>query len=311
MRSRYNHLPSYKYTDVEGVKPVIEKSAGKPLRDYKIYGNSVQRTYGGKNSVFKYYSSSANSGYGIRQVYGETLSEVTLNGTSTKEHASSGFKTDILQPGTYTVSIYGLNVHSKSVDRIALQTIEPVETLLNYIQPDSPKTFNLTKPSALRVMFVFGNGSTYENRIIKCQIENGSVATEYEQYIPAPSIENPQQINSVGEYDEITGKYKIPITIGDSNQKSQTYNILLDEPLRKSGEYCDYIDFKKQTVVKNVEIIDNTGNLSIEESYAPLSTPDIKSIELPLVYSTKHSNLVEINTNIQPSNVKIQYYKKG
>lgn len=40
---RYRMLPSYHYYDVEGTSPLaLEKSVGKPLRDYKIYGNSIQ-----------------------------------------------------------------------------------------------------------------------------------------------------------------------------------------------------------------------------------------------------------------------------
>ena len=36
---RYRMLPSYRYYDVEGTSPLtLDKSAGKPLRDYKIYG---------------------------------------------------------------------------------------------------------------------------------------------------------------------------------------------------------------------------------------------------------------------------------
>ena len=40
---RYRMLPSYRYYDVEGTSPLtLDKSVGKPLRDYKIYGNSIQ-----------------------------------------------------------------------------------------------------------------------------------------------------------------------------------------------------------------------------------------------------------------------------
>lgn len=35
-------------------------------------------------------------------------------------------------------------------------------------------------------------------------------------------------------------------------QEPQTYNIFLDEPLRKCGDYADYIDFKNGKVVRNI-----------------------------------------------------------
>ena len=40
---RYKMLPTYNYYDVEGNSSLtLDKSVGKPLRDYKIYGNSIQ-----------------------------------------------------------------------------------------------------------------------------------------------------------------------------------------------------------------------------------------------------------------------------
>ena len=40
---RYRMLPSYRFHEVEGTSPLtLDKSVGKPLRDYKIYGNSIQ-----------------------------------------------------------------------------------------------------------------------------------------------------------------------------------------------------------------------------------------------------------------------------
>ena len=66
-----------------------------------------------------------------------------------------------------------------------------------------------------------------------------------------PTPEMPIEVESVGEFDESTGKYKIPIKIS-SNDKSMITNIYLDEPLRKVGDYADYIDFEKCRVVRNV-----------------------------------------------------------
>ena len=61
------------------------------------------------------------------------------------------------------------------------------------------------------------NGCTYDNVILHPQLELGSVATSYEPY-----------------------------------KGSITEHIYLDEPLRKVGDYADYIDFKNKKVVRNV-----------------------------------------------------------
>jgi len=68
---------------------------------------------------------------------------------------------------------------------------------------------------------LYGNrymdGETVQKVITNFQIEKGTVATEYEPYV-----------------------------------KSQTVNIFLDEPLRKVGDYEDYIDFENNKVVRKV-----------------------------------------------------------
>lgn len=57
-------------------------------------------------------------------------------------------------------------------------------------------------------------------------------------------------------------KFKMMYIIGeDSNEEYEPYqeettNIYLDEPLRKIGDYSDYIDFKSGTVVRNIKRLD-------------------------------------------------------
>lgn len=68
-----------------------------------------------------------------------------------------------------------------------------------------------------------------------------------------PSPDTPIEIQSVGdlvtdETSEYYGKYDIPVTSND-----ETVHIYLDEPLRKVGDYADYVDYKNQKVVRNVK----------------------------------------------------------
>ena len=64
------------------------------------------------------------------------------------------------------------------------------------------------------------------------QLEKGNIATEYEPY-----------------------GYKIPIKISN-NVETITTNIYLKEPLRKIGDYTDYIDFNIGHIKKNVGKVD-------------------------------------------------------
>ena len=67
-----------------------------------------------------------------------------------------------------------------------------------------------------------------------------------------PTPDNPIEIQSVGDLvvdknDANYGKYKIPVKVNGN-----VTNIYLKEPLRKIGDYADYIDFGKQKVIRNV-----------------------------------------------------------
>ena len=85
-----------------------------------------------------------------------------------------------------------------------------------------------------------------------------------------PTPDTPIEVESVGEYDETTGKYKIPVTVSDGTRNITT-NIYLDEPLRKIGDYSDYIDFDNSKVVRNVGRRQITSNLTITLGTSPTS----------------------------------------
>ena len=78
----------------------------------------------------------------------------------------------------------------------------------------------------------------------------------------------------VGLFDLVTRKFfgnsgTGTLTKGsDVTNSSATFNIYLDEPLRKLGDYVDYIDFKNSKVVRNVGSYDLTG----QESFTRYST---------------------------------------
>ena len=69
------------------------------------------------------------------------------------------------------------------------------------------------------------------------QIQEGSTGTNFEPY----------------------GKYKIPVTVSGENDEESTTNIYLDETLRKIGDYADYVDFENQQLIKNVDVVNFTG----------------------------------------------------
>lgn len=86
-----------------------------------------------------------------------------------------------------------------------------------------------------------------------------------------------------------------------------TTNIFIDEPLRKVGDYADYVDFEKQKVVRNVEVLDDTGTKTIDESLGVNNPPTEETVNLPALLQFKGTTIYEVGTNIKPSGMEAKY----
>lgn len=259
LRNKYHHA-AVKIADAEGVPCVLEYSKGKNIRNYEIYGNSVQdgapsvdspveiqsvgdlvtdtesEYYGkydvpvtvcGKNLLkYPYYwTSSTRSGITFT-VNGDGT--VTLNGTTTLSGTSVddfilAHKTKI-ESGTYTVSGCPSGGSTRKY-RIFLH-IKDSSGNPKYISDiGNGATFTVTDTSTMTASIrIEAEIGTVNNLVFAPQIELGSTATEYELY------------------------------------KGETKHIYLDEPLKKVGDYADYIDFKNQKVVRNAAETILTGS---------------------------------------------------
>jgi hypothetical protein len=95
------------------------------------------------------------------------------------------------------------------------------------------------------------------------------------------------------------------------DSEPQTYNIYLDEPLRKVGDYADYIGYRKKKVIRKTYLTDDSGTKTIDESIGVLETPTETEIDLPEVLTKKGTNVISIGTTTKPSTTIYQYYKGG
>ena len=86
------------------------------------------------------------------------------------------------------------------------------------------------------------------------------------------------------------------------------YSIYLDEPLRCVGTVCDYIDFKKQQVVRNIGVNNNINSTVINEKLYVLDEPLIIPISLPTVSLVKGVNEIIVDTMLKPSKLTVYYY---
>ena len=258
--------------EVSGVPPLmLEGSNGKPLKDYKIYGNSVQsstpsasapveiESVGDLKNLFDlqgWYTWLKS--FGTPDAY---VRKVTVDGISCilyrppltydKQYMKGEFKENTQYALSFRAKgITGSGVStgfrfkytdgsSSGVDVAAdgewkdYKTISKADKTINYIW----------------MWFGYDQGCYIDENSV--QLEEGAAATEYVPY----------------------GKYVIPVEVSENVYAAvQTVNIVLSEPLRKIGSYADYIDFKNQKLVRNVN--NNTFNGKSRYVYAELNRFD-------------------------------------
>lgn len=105
--------------------------------------------------------------------------------------------------------------------------------------------------------------------------------------------------------NEIQLEYGNTPTTHESYKEPIITNIYLNEPLRKVGDVADYIDFANNKIVRYIEVLDESGSLSINESYRVLEIPKEEFIDLPNLSGIRDTYTVEVNTSVKPS--KIEY----
>ena len=142
----------------------------------------------GKN-LFHFNTDYSNAYNGIEIKITKDQSVIVANGTTTDAQAFSLTSSILeLEAGTYTISTSGLSLISDVYDRIYLENLIDGIIIGNYIQPDKPKTFVLTKKAEIKITIVFGIGTSYNNAEIGIQIEEGDTATEYTPYIDPTTV---------------------------------------------------------------------------------------------------------------------------
>jgi len=125
-------------------------------------------------------------------------------------------------------------------------------------------------------------------------------------YGNSKTIEENKTYEYLGNYDEVTNKYIIPINI-DGN----IVNISLNEPLRKLGDMKDYIDLENKIVVRRVKqkVFDGTEEIFKYENgvyyalFHKLSIPAISNYysndinDTIHFTSTKNSNAIHFRVD--------------
>lgn len=121
-----------------------------------------------------------------------------------------------------------------------------------------------TSPSNAKYVVASGS-NTYMTVNSAVQIEYGSTISSYEPYTggkPSPSPEYPQEIKSVGKWNEEKQKYEVDVKVSNCGylQKGSYADKIRPLPLEKGKTYRIYVDVKSAVV--------NVGILNEERTFA-------------------------------------------
>ena len=260
-------------TDVN-IKVQIEE--GTTATEYEPYGYKIPIVNLGKNLLSYPYNFTTRTENGLTFTDNGDGS-ITINGTATIQTGFM-FRNQILDVIDKTKAyVLSGGEDGNVVLRIEFYNGTTWKNLVN-TGNDGRAIIDFTKMNfdytRVSVALVVKANTVCDNITIKPQLELSETATEYEPY-------------------------RVPVTA----------NIYLDEPLRKIGDYVDYIDFKGQRVVRKVGVLDNTSTKPISESLVALAIPTEEPIPLPALKTFKGTNIISVDTSVQPSNIKAKYVR--
>ena len=203
----------------------ITDSANMKVLDFGMEGITKQETTSGKNLCDLQIGKSFNTTTGeIRETVNYAMCtievpkemKVTISVPSTEEH------------GWYVSYFYHNGVTTN---------------LYHKIYPGDSKTVTLSEGiTMLSGNAIDSTGNLAEFKPIKVQIEEGTVATEYEPFTngPSPNPDYPQEIVNAGVYNEVIGRYEIGCKVYSKNSMSTN----LDDWYKRDNMnqwQCDFI----------------------------------------------------------------------
>ena len=274
--SAYTKDGTIKATTISGQLPLaLNSSAGVKLDNYKIYGNSIQngtpspvtpieiQSVGEKtNNLFDCFLVTAGD-YKLNEMldngYGTTINTTVYNG-EIKVTQTQYPDSDYL--GSYFNGFFSVGVNGLEAGKTYTVFFD-FEILNNPLNAETIEIFTDRKH------YVAEN---YGNR---AKITFVSGAAEFggeikDEYIEFRNCGMSLIIKNIilleGDVDEFPEYepcgYRIPVKVSNNTDEIVT-NIYLDEPLRKIGDYADYIDFENKKVVRKIatKVFDGTEEI--------------------------------------------------
>lgn len=239
---------AWKLLTASGIPPLtLPKCKGVDLVDYKIYGNSMQDGTPTPEAPIEVECVGEKT-VNLLQLYDDL--DQTINGVKIKVNPDKSISVNGTCTANITITIadfdlkQGINYHYSGCP--AGGSGSTYRLYFGYGGVDTGNGDSITpsrdiSDSPIKLMLY--SGQVYENLTFYPMINAKTKSKVYEPY-----------------------GYKIPVKVNDT-----ITNIYLKEPLRKVGEYKDYIDFINQKVIRNVQELIVTGNETTWENAGSIS----------------------------------------
>ena len=299
---------SDKTGSAEGVPLVMENCVkNKKMKQLEVYGNSIQNGTPSPEAPVEVESVGDKCAKNLlndnRKItsgkgdYAETKgSTITLGsgGNASPVQLIMSYSTAnslTLKAGvTYTWSVTRISgsIENTSANPVYLgfrgvngswvRTSASINVALGMFKGRDINKITFTVESDTVCSFAYVGMAYADSCVYALQLEEGSVATEYEPY----------------------GKYKVPVVV---NGEIFT-NVYLNEPLRKVGDYADVLDFKGKKVIRNTykrvydgvndnnnpfNMYDNESNFELSSEYDNFRRYSL-SDPLPVIPKNGHAD---------------------
>lgn len=272
--------PNYDKVEVEGVGSLmLPNSLEAPVERVELIGNSVQPTTTGKN-LFDIKKASDVSNY----ITTETLAKIDI---------TAAIVFDVKKNTNYCLSVSG-KTDQPSINFNIANDVQR-KSIFNKLKTE--ETLNSLDSGKIYVGFSGGdtelNATKLSQEYFDIQLEEASSKTPYEPYTggkPSPSPEYPQEIKSVGQWNEEKQKYEVDVKVTGKNLLNEEH--FFDMKNWKNNQYNMRLQPNTQYVFSRRDNVGYGSNIFLS------------------IKNTKDDRFSQIiNSNSQPTNKQSVKFK--
>lgn len=256
----------------EGYPCEFDNSKGRPLRDYKLYGNSIQYGTPTPDNPIEIQSVGDLVTDAESEYYGKYDIPIVVNDTITHIYLDEALR----KVGSYADCIDFK--HQKIVRNIIKRSLDIMNI---YIKLNNVIRFS-------------GNSGWTQGKL-----DYKMCSTIFRNYAPGFSYDAEGIFHHTGvayAYYWSVYWHRLGLTYDGTN----VYRT--DDTEQNPLTDSEIINIAKQWL--------NTLSAKDREVYIILRTPTEKSITLPALKTFKGTNIISVDTNISPSNIQVQYIEK-